>query len=361
VPIKNSKRDDDDLERDLRKHAGKKYIRKQKMSDQERQPTRRSRFGLLEAFLLFILFLFLADTALQYILSASVANKASKEVLNRTAAVIEHEAASIRKTTEILLLQAKNSAARKTFDFFDYRAANALFMSHMEANPHITSVNYGDSAGNGYLILFESGRWRNRIKKSANEGVVTWVFFDNNGKVLPQEQQVDDYDPRVRPWYAAAAGSPAIHWSRPYIFRTTHDVGITASMAIDPGKDGYAGVIGADVMLKDLSQFVSRLKSGHADLSINLVSRRGEILASSEVDNFLGILRKGSNELPRISDDGTFTSGALGWKEIIHPDDMGQVQEASRRAEKGKKSHSAWSTESGTRTATSGGLKTGGS
>jgi PAS domain S-box-containing protein len=274
------------------------------MSEQERQPERSSRFGLLEAFVLFIIFLFLADTAVQYAIYTSLASKASKEVLRRSAAVIEHETASIRKSTEFLLLQAKNSAAREAVDFFEYRSANAFFMDHMEAHPHITSVNYGDSAGNGYLILFESGVWRNRIKKSGNEGIVTWVFIDNNGKVLSQENRKDDYDPRVRPWYADAAGSQGIHWSRPYIFRTTHDVGITASLAIGSGKYGSPGVIGADVMLKHLSRFLSGLKSGNADLSINMVSQRGEILASSEVDNFLRILGKGSSEIPRISDDG---------------------------------------------------------
>ena len=90
----------------------------------------------------------------------------------------------------------------------------------------------------------------------------------------------------------------------PRIFRTTRDIGITASMAIDHGTSGPPGVIGADVMLKDLSQFVSGLKSRNADLSINLVSMQGDILASSDLDHFLGILRNGSNELPRISDDG---------------------------------------------------------
>jgi PAS domain S-box-containing protein len=274
------------------------------MSEPGKQPMKSSRFGLLEAFLLFILFLFLADTALQYVISASMASDASREVLSETAAVIEHETASMRKSTEFLLFQAKSSAASKTVDFSDFRSANALFMGHMEAHPHITSVNYGDSAGNGYLILFESGRWKNRIRESAHEGIVTWIFIDNNGKVLSREQRKDDYDPRGRPWYAAAAGSPGIHWSRPYIFRTTRDVGITASMAIDPGKNGRPGVVGADVMLKDLSLFFSQLKSRNEDLSISLVSTGGEILATSDVDNFLRVLRKGSNELPRVSDDG---------------------------------------------------------
>ncbi|HEX9850096.1 hypothetical protein [Candidatus Deferrimicrobium sp.] len=63
------------------------------MSEQEREPKRRYQFGLLEAFVLFILFLFLADTAVQYAIYTSLASKASKEVLSQSAAVIEHETA----------------------------------------------------------------------------------------------------------------------------------------------------------------------------------------------------------------------------------------------------------------------------
>lgn len=67
------------------------------------------RFGLLEAFVLFILFLFLADTGLQYPVSTSNARKASREVLNQTTAVIEHETASIRESTEYFLSRTMNS------------------------------------------------------------------------------------------------------------------------------------------------------------------------------------------------------------------------------------------------------------
>ncbi len=268
------------------------------------EPLKRSGIGLIEAFLLFVGFLFLVDTALQYFVSASAAGKASEEVLLQTAVAIENKAASIRETTEFLLLQAKSFAERDALDFSDPRGANAFFMVHMKAHPHVTSVNFGDSAGNGYLLLRSEGKWRNRFKRGAEAGTVTWVSTDNLGKILSRERRKDDYDPRVRPWYVNAAGSPDIFWSRPYVFRTTGDVGITASIAIDPGKGKSSGAVGADVMLKDISRFFSDLKRGNGDLSITLVSREGEILASSEVGNFVENLRKASGELPRVTGGG---------------------------------------------------------
>jgi PAS domain S-box-containing protein len=271
------------------------------MGDLDRQAAKKSWFGLLEAFLLFIVFLFLMDSALQYYVSSAAAGKASEEILLQTAVAIERKTAAIRETTEFLLLQTRSFVERKSLDLTEIRDGNAFFKEHMKAHPHITSVNYGDSAGNGYLILCTEDQWRNRVKKGTEEGTVTWIVTDNQGKVLSQERRKDDYDPRVRPWYINAAGSPGIQWSHPYIFRTTRDVGITASMAIESGKSKFPGVIGADVMLKDISRFFSDLKSRNKDLSIHLVSREGEILASSEVENFVRILRKDAGELPRIS------------------------------------------------------------
>jgi hypothetical protein len=151
-------------------------------------------------------------------------------------------------------------------------------MDHIKAHPYITSVNYGDTAGNGYLILWTEDRWKNRIKKGTEAGTVKWNVTDNQGNVLSWERREDDYDPRVRPWYINAVGSRSIRWSRPYIFRTTGDVGITASLAIESGKSKFPGVIAADVMLKDISRFFSDLKSGNKDLSIHLVSQEREIL-----------------------------------------------------------------------------------
>ena len=283
------------------------------MSDPDRQTTKRSWFGLIEVFLLFLVFLFLLDTALQYFVSASATRKASEAVLRQTAVSIENKTADMLDTTEFLLLQAKNLAERKTMDFSDFRSANAFFMEHIKSHPHITSVNYGDSAGNGYLILRTEEVWRNRIKKGAEEGIVTWIATDNQGKVLSRERRKDDYDPRARPWYINAVGSSEIRWSRPYIFRTTGDVGITASLAIESGKGKSRGVVGADVMLKDISRFFSDLKGGNRDLSIHLVSREGEILASSEVENIVRIFRKDTGELPRVS-GGEFPDLAAAFK-----------------------------------------------
>lgn len=264
----------------------------------------RAWFGLLEAFLLFLVFLFFVDTLLQYVVSTSQAAKASEEVLMQASFAIEQKLDEMRRATEFLLLQSKGFSRRGSIGFTDLRTANPFFVEYMKSNPHITSVNYGDSAGNGYLILFSEGRWRNRIKAGSERGSVRWVLLGEDGKIVAVQRREDDYDPRARPWYRAAAGQGGIHWSEPYVFRTTRDVGITASMMVDPLPDVPTRVVGADVMLKDISEFLATLKRGKRDLSISLVGRDGEILATSETGSFQDALRSVSDRLPRAGDRG---------------------------------------------------------
>ncbi|MGZ8461036.1 MAG: HAMP domain-containing protein [Candidatus Deferrimicrobiaceae bacterium] len=272
--------------------------------EQRGESAKRSWFGLLEAFLLFIGFLFLADTALQYFISSSQASKAREEVLSQTAIVIGQKIDQMRASTEFLLLQSKNFSGRNIVDLSDFRSANPFFMDYLKANPHITSVNFGDSNGNGYLLLFADGRWKNRIKRGSERGSVLWQVLDERGDPLATERRGDDYDPRARPWYTEAAGAPGIRWSSPYVFRTTGDVGITASMAVGAGERPPVEIIGVDVMLKDLSRFLSTLKQGRKDLSVSLVSKEGEILATSETEAFGKSLRENSGKLPTAGDAG---------------------------------------------------------
>ncbi|GAB4232638.1 MAG: hypothetical protein OHK0028_08140 [Deltaproteobacteria bacterium] len=274
------------------------------MHGREDAPSKRGWFGLLEAFLLLIAFLFLVDTVLQYAVSSSQAAKASEEVLAQASFAIEQKIDEMRRAAEFLLLQSKGAAGRNRLDFGAPEDANPFFMEYMKANPYITSVNYGDSAGNGYLILFADGRWKNRVKSGSEKGTVRWLLLDEGGKVVSLQRRDDDYDPRSRPWYKAAAGEDGIHWSAPYVFRTTRDVGITASTAIGPLPDQPVRVVGADVMLKDLSEYLAALKRGKGDLSITLVSRDGDILATSETAGFREVLRGGGDRLPRVGDRG---------------------------------------------------------
>ncbi|MHB0979632.1 MAG: PDC sensor domain-containing protein [Thermoleophilia bacterium] len=262
------------------------------------------RIGLLEAFLLFVTVLFVVDAAIGYRAFVSAGEQAGREALTQASDVVVDEIDDLEFETEALLLRLADPSDPNRLDFQDPRAANSFLMWYLRSHPYITSVNYGDSLGNAYLILLNGERWSNRIKKAGDKGVVTWVDLNERGDPLSREVRSDDYDPRTRPWFIVAREAPGIRWSPPYVFRTTRDPGITASMRIGAEGEGVTRVVGVDVLLSDFSRLLAELNQETPGLAVWVLSAEGKVLASSDEKTFLPYLERDPAELPVVSEKG---------------------------------------------------------
>lgn len=88
--------------------------------------------------------------------------------------------------------------------------------------------------------------------------------------LIKQHAESLQYDPRTRPWFQAATQGgihsaesryrpQEPHWTEPYVFFTTKDLGITVSKAIPNRKDvGVTTVVAFDMLLQDITQFTTR-------------------------------------------------------------------------------------------------------
>ncbi|MEG5041234.1 MULTISPECIES: PAS domain S-box protein [unclassified Microcoleus] len=89
-----------------------------------------------------------------------------------------------------------------------------------------------------------------------------------------------NYDPRVRPWYIAPvqAGKPT--WSKIYTYFDAPKLAITAAQPVY-GEDGkLIGILGADLALSKLNQFLETLKIGKSGQTF-IVERSGQLVANS--------------------------------------------------------------------------------
>ncbi|MEG4230218.1 PAS domain S-box protein [Microcoleus sp. N9_B2] len=89
-----------------------------------------------------------------------------------------------------------------------------------------------------------------------------------------------NYDPRVRPWYIAPvrAGQPT--WSKIYNYFDAPKLAITAAQPVY-GKDGkLIGILGSDLALSKLNQFLETLKIGKSGQTF-IVERSGQLVANS--------------------------------------------------------------------------------
>jgi signal transduction histidine kinase len=140
------------------------------------------------------------------------------------------------------------------------------------------------------------------------------------------------YDPRERPWYILAKEHPGqVSVTDPYQAVTTTDVNIGIVTPLTYPNGTLYGVVGADITLVNLTNYISRFNIGH-DGEMILVDKNGMILASRNSSLLFGNISDILQDQTPVfltMDEGVlvlngsyliyFTSPELGWKigEII--------------------------------------------
>ncbi len=139
--------------------------------------------------------------------------------------------------------------------------------------------------------------------------------------------QSTQYDPRDRPWYILAEENPGrVMITEPYQSVTVGDVNIGIVTAlVDQNKEMF-GVVGVDVTLLNLTDFISGFDIGNAG-QLLMVDEYGTILANRDVNllfkNVQTVLGESSSEFMEqdqglISYDNNYyfyyTSPEMGWK-----------------------------------------------
>ena len=248
------------------------------------------KLGILECFIFLLVVLFVADLCLNYYEEQHREKAAFTRYFEHISSSIYSEINRLTHPAEQIVDISRRFYNAKSLNFYDYKALNNFFISFMNLHPYITSINLGDDKGYGYLILRLGNVYKNRIKKAELQDKVVWIYLNETGEEIKSEVVSDDYDPRNRPWYNIAKDNSSINWSSPYVFRTTKDVGITASCNLSSEKTKKM-VIGLDIMLKDLSRYLFQINNAYKDSKIRLISQDGKIFASSE-EGFEDFLKK---------------------------------------------------------------------
>jgi len=176
---------------------------------------------------------------------------------------------------------------------------NRILIPVLLSRPEITSVLFAREDGREVLLLKTDEGWSNRITSPVVKGEQQWVLRNAEGSYLSEEWRKRDYDPRQRPWYQGAmalADETGIHWTEPYQFFTTKDLGITASMRWTDRNTGRRHVIAFDVMLRDLSKLSASIGVGEV----------GRLAILSDDGRLIGVPR-----YPDIKDDAALKARLL--------------------------------------------------
>jgi len=161
----------------------------------------------------------------------------------------------------------------------------------IENYPQITSLLLADETGRERMLLRTGGTWLTRESRADEWGRTTRWTERTSPDATPRSYEKDlDYDCRKRLWYEEAvrprtgAGAAETQWTEPYIFFTTKEPGITASIAFR-GPQGVQRVLAYDVLLNDITEFTRTLAPSRNGLTAVLTGK-GEVLGLPGVRRF---------------------------------------------------------------------------
>jgi class 3 adenylate cyclase/GAF domain-containing protein len=153
----------------------------------------------------------------------------------------------------------------------------------------ISMFNVADLHGNFLMVKrMPDGSFDTKIIDRTQKATqVTWIRRDPSGNEIDVEKTIDDsYDPRNRPWYIGALKSRQVHWTDFYIFFTDQKYGITVSIPIIGPDDQVRGVLGLDITLQKISEFLDTLKIGENGRAI-IINEDGELVAHPEIEKMV--------------------------------------------------------------------------
>ncbi|MGH8696795.1 MAG: ATP-binding protein, partial [Burkholderiales bacterium] len=163
----------------------------------------------------------------------------------------------------------------------DHEEFNRIVLPVIRNRPEITAALLASADGQEIMLLKTERGWDNRLTSVAKDAAAQrWVHWDRGGGFLGDETRRSDYDPRRRPWFTGAmalAREEDVHWTEPYVFFTTREIGITASSRWTDRNTGKRYVIAFDVALSDLSRLTAAMDVGEVG-RVAILSADGRLL-----------------------------------------------------------------------------------
>ncbi len=177
-----------------------------------------------------------------------------------------------------------------------------FFYNHMAINPHFAGIYLGMPDGSFYDVRRSDDKvkqgYRTKFIEFADNGKrrTRLIWHDDSFQLITDENDPDDtFDPRIRPWYTNAIEKKRIVWTEPYIFYSSQKPGITISGPAFNSQGEIKGIIGVDIEIDQLSNFIASLKIGVNGRAF-MLHRNGDVVAHPDLDKLRTHFQNGKKE-----------------------------------------------------------------
>ncbi|WP_201215529.1 adenylate/guanylate cyclase domain-containing protein [Halochromatium roseum] len=252
-------------------------------------------------------------------LSADILSEMSAKVVAETSARFE----AARDLVEINALLVGERGLEDDQGLF------RLFGRQLALLPQIESLYVAGPNGD-FIQARSSPQWMTRLIRreaapgeDASQATERLVYRDAQFAPIARINGDATYDPRQRDWYRQAVAAERLQWSPVYRFAGTGERGLTAAVAVREPNGSLIGVVGVDISLNSLSQFLSgqRIARGGIALIVDadrqliafpesIELRQGAVAARANADATTvdtastGVTPTADAGLPRVDDLG---------------------------------------------------------
>lgn len=191
-----------------------------------------------------------------------------------------------------------------------------FFLEQLRVVPQIDGLYFGGMQGQfvfskrdsdapslGFLSKFIDNT-------AAPDARVSLISRDRNLATTGQRFDLNDtFDPRERPWFTRAIEASGEIWTDPYIFYTSRQPGLTVAKRVRDSNGKVVGVVGADIALSALSEFLKTQRVGTSGAAF-IIDQSANVLAHPLEEPLSGLDRDNRLRLRTIAEFGPITREA---------------------------------------------------
>ncbi|MCQ0988461.1 sensor histidine kinase [Jiella marina] len=157
------------------------------------------------------------------------------------------------------------------------------FYETLRSKPDFSGIYYGAADGSFLYVSRDhtvpGASFRAKKIRTEPDRRVELVYYDHRFQVRERRLDPrDTYDPRSRIWYEEATSARSVIWTKPYVFFSSRQPGITVASPVTGNDEQIDGVVGIDIEIDAVSSFLQRLDIG-TDGSVAVISEDNQIIA----------------------------------------------------------------------------------
>ena len=205
----------------------------------------------------------------------SVTSQLRTEVTDK----VENHLESYLETPHLIVRLKQNSFKTAPSQTQDFSLLREDLWSTIQLFDSVRAIYLGDEAGKFIYAKQEQGKFYSKEVKQSPERRT--YILDKLGQ--PEELiVVDEYDPRIRPWYLKTLITQKNNWSEIYTF-TEGELGITAAGLLQDRQGNIISIVGVDLVLSGIDRFLRDLDTSKNG-QVFILERNGYLIATSTAE-----------------------------------------------------------------------------